>query len=193
MRSNDMNFSSKVLIGLLMCIALALFWYSNNDDEIIVDAKGEPYAKPDTVLVNPRIQFTNVDGKLTYDVQASSAYLSGRDGSLSLKGIEVQYFQPDDYGADAVGWKLRADRGKMSAARDTLDLDGDIVAIGGAQPPATVKMDAVTIEPEEERAISRSAVEITQNNTRITAQQIEILFSRSFIRMIGNVRGYHEL
>lgn len=193
MSDNTLNNQTRFGILVLVCLSLAMFLFSGSDEDVVVGPTGEPYDKPDTVLVNPRIQFTNVDGKLTYDVKASSAYLSGKDGSLTLKGIRVEYFQADEFGVDAVGWKLRADQGRMSPERDRLDLDGNIVAIGGTEPPAKVVMDAVTIEPEEERAISRSPVIITQNNTRLTADKIEILFSRSFMRMVGEVRAYHEL
>lgn len=155
----------------------------NQDEE---PADGAPELQLAYYLDTAELTGTAADGTVLYTVRTSSARQVSESDSIELADILM------DYGAPAsMPWKVRADRGRIPAGARVIELQGNVVAVSGNEPPdqTVINTESLAIEPGTMRASTKQRVRLSFNDRHLYATGLQADFRANNLKLLSNVNG----
>ena len=129
---------------------------------------------------------TAADGTVIYTLKTRRAQQVSESNSIELTEIMM------DYGAlEGLPWKVRADRGRIPAGAQIIELEGNVVAVSGNEPPdqTVIKTERLDIEPGTMSASTDKRVRLSFNNRQLNATGLQADFAANNLKLLSNVNG----
>ncbi len=129
---------------------------------------------------------TAADGTILYTVRTRSARQNSDSDSIELADILMDYGAPG-----GLPWQVRADRGHIPAGARVIELQGNVVAVSGAEAPqqAIINTESLAIEPATMQASTEKYVRLTFNDRHLNATGLQADFAANNLKLLSNVNG----
>lgn len=173
-------------VTALLLLAAASFWLRDTAPEDPSNPQQRPLNDGYYVL-DALISDTNETGQLIYSLRAARIDHVPADGSVQLTDLSVLYS-----GDAQDNWNIEARRGFMGAARDHLQLRGD-VRISSARAdelqPTTIRTEQLDLDINRNVASSEQTVRIQLGDGELTANGMTADLNAKTIDLLADVRG----
>lgn len=178
---------SWVIPVTLLIIAITLVWWLDQRRRTAPEARIEHPQNADYYLLTAKITTTNVFGKPAYEMTADKI-LYFPDRTTSLETVHAYAL-----GGAESNWDARAQQGWVNAENDQINLMGNVTMIGNiGEEPVTVKSEAMTIYPDDERIESDQLVTIQADTHETQAQGMRGEFRTRRLELFNNVETIYR-
>ena len=129
---------------------------------------------------------TAADGTVLYTVKTKRAQQVSESNSIELAEILMDYGAPQ-----GTPWKVRADRGRIPAGAQVIELEGNVVAVshGDSSSQTVINTERLDIEPGTMRASTKKRVRLSFNDRQLNATGLQADFSANNLKLLSNVNG----
>jgi lipopolysaccharide export system protein LptC len=174
-------------ICLLIAAALGTWYWSRMTAPAETEdapARSGPlgYYLRDAVLLG-----TDEEGRIVYRISADLAEERPEDGSLLLRGVNVEFRQDPQ-----IPWRVRAARAEAQPERSYLDLEGDVeLEREGSDDRARtlVETSRLRLEPELHRAVASGEVRFTVGDTTLSAVGLKAFLREDRLELESKIHG----
>lgn len=163
--------------------ALLGVWLLDERRRSAADASIEHPDNADYYVLNARLTSTNPQGQPAYEMTADKV-LYFADGTSGLQQVHAYAL-----GGSSSAWDLRADRGRISADGNRVDLMDNVRMEGELKgKPILVTTQAITVYPDTEQLESAAAVNIKGDIHVTDAVGMRGEFSKRRLELLSNVK-----
>lgn len=129
---------------------------------------------------------TGPDGAVLYSVSTRRAQQMNDARQIELDEISMDYGAPQ-----GLPWNVRADRGRIPQDASVIVLEGNIVAVSGADHPnrTEIRTEQLSIDPDTMLATTDKKVTLLFEARRLNATGMEADFKTNNLRLLSNVNG----
>ncbi|MEM7083531.1 MAG: LPS export ABC transporter periplasmic protein LptC [Pseudomonadota bacterium] len=176
----------RIALFILIALAIASGWLLKpTSNETLQTQQRE--LSDGYYLLDATISDTDENGQLVYSLQADRIDHVPDDGSVILNGLNVLYT------SDASStWTIAAERGTMSAARESLDLNGGVTIRSDPEQNTAVSTEQLTLDMINNEARTDRQVTVDLRGGRLVAQGMRADLKSKQIDLLSNVRGSFE-
>jgi len=137
-------------------------------------------------LDSARLSGTAADGTLLYTVTTRQARQNSETGSIDLSDIEMNYGAPH-----GLPWNVRADRGRIPDDASIIELEGNVVAVSGADhpTPTVITTNRLNIDPTTMLADTTDRVTLAFDSRRLNARGMQANFETNNLKLLSDVNG----
>ncbi len=180
----------RTILGLfaLLCAAVAsgILLIRIGDEE--EQARETPRLGVGYYVTNAHLSGTGDDGRILYRLAAASVIQTPADGSVSLRGVVVNY----DPAAE-VPWSLTADTGRIPEGAKMIELTGNVVAATHEtdNPMATIHTDYLEFDPATNIAATDREVVIEYAGSTVHAIGLRAMLRQDRLELLASVSGQY--
>jgi len=140
-------------------------------------------------MTDAELIVTGEDGQTRYRVRTNKAVQNPDTESKSLDQVFVEYDPLSE-----VPWELRADSGHIPPERNTIELQGDVVAQtrDDEDAPITIRTDFLELDTDTyiARTDNKVAIDYTQN--RVFATGMRAFLKEDRLQLLTDVNGQFD-
>ena len=137
-------------------------------------------------MTDAELTVTGEDGQTRYRVLTENATQDPDAGSISLDKVFVEY-DP----LSAVPWELRADSGHIPPDRNTIELQGDVIAQtrDDEDVPITIRTDFLELNTDTYIARTTHKVAVDYSQNRVFATGMRAFLKEDRLQLLADVNG----
>ena len=137
-------------------------------------------------MTDAELIVTGEDGQTRYRVRTDNATQNPEAGSISLDRVFVEY-DP----LSSVPWELRADSGHIPPDRNTIELQGDVIARtrDDEDVPITIHTDFLQLNTDTYVAQTEHEVAIDYSTNRVFATGMRAFLKEDRLQLLADVNG----
>ncbi|MEM9383606.1 MAG: LPS export ABC transporter periplasmic protein LptC [Pseudomonadota bacterium] len=178
-----MTIRQTLIIATLALLALASHFVLRQPDQ-----RAQPNAPKEAgyYVVDGTLRGLADNGDALFEISAQRAEQEPALSRVSLEGVDVTYADVQE-----VPWRLRANRGHISADWKFLELSGEVRIEGTDRDgaPLALYTDSLTVMVNERQAITRSDVRVVSTRGVITARGMTADLAAQWFELETDVRG----
>lgn len=151
---------------------------------------GRDRAKPELQLAyylnSAQLSGTDADGTVLYTVTTRQARQNSETGSIELSEIVMDYGAPR-----GLPWNVRADRGRIPEDASVIELEGNVVAVSGADhpTPTVITTNTLSIDPATMLADTNDRVTLSFDERLLNARGMQANFETNNLKLLSDVNG----
>jgi lipopolysaccharide export system protein LptC len=183
----DVRNTLQLIALLIAAVASGVLLLRNTQEPQDVPATarlGIGYYMTDVELI-----VTGDDGRVLYRVRTDKATQNVEAGTIALVQVRVDY----DPNA-SIPWDLSAEKGHITADRNIIRLEGDVVAQTKDEDdtPITIRTDFLELDTETYIADTESKVAIDYATNRVFATGMRAYFREDRLLLLSDVNGHFD-
>lgn len=180
-----MTDSSRAVCGVLFLVGHTLLAAcSGSLPDEARDAAASRAIDPGYSALGTEIIETGADGKQRYRLRADRLQQDPTSMDIQLTGLAM-----DLVTARQGTWRVTARQGRMPQSAQRIDLSGDVTLASLGGEHIEIRTEALTLEPEAERATSATTVVIRTFGKSLSAKGMEANLKQQTLRLESTVHG----
>ncbi|MBT8422471.1 MAG: LPS export ABC transporter periplasmic protein LptC [Gammaproteobacteria bacterium] len=171
-----------LLLGAIAAVTSFVVYVNNEDD----DVAERPELQLAYYLDSATLTGTGPDGQVRYSMTTRRAQQRNDAQEIALDDIRMDYGAPQ-----GLPWKVRADRGRIPQGESVIVLEGNIIAISGADHPNRTEIRTQILSIDQNTMLARTNEKVTLlfEERRLNATGMEADFATNNLKLLSNVNG----